>query len=58
MAEVVFAPLKRNVEKLVSASDKTDSNDRGRILLGTLCFFIILFCVFALLYAMTACLKA
>jgi flagellar motor component MotA len=51
LSEVVFAPLKRNVEKL-EVSGNIVSNDRKRILLGMLVFFVFLTCLFVILYAL------
>lgn len=57
LSEVVFIPLKRNVEKRGTELAKPISDERGRVLLGALCLFVILTSCFTVLYALSAALS-
>ena len=54
ISEIVFAPLKRNVEKYYSVLGISESSNRIRILLVALCVFVLISALFAILYAMNA----
>ncbi len=54
LSEVIFVPLKRNVEKLDSGISKPDSQDRNRVLMGMSVFLILLTCFFTIMYSLSA----
>ncbi|HAX62311.1 MAG TPA: hypothetical protein DCX95_07155 [Elusimicrobia bacterium] len=56
ISEIIFIPLKNNVKKKLAEFKIYPKNERGRVLVGVLGFFIILTCFFVMMYAITSAL--
>lgn len=54
LSEIIFIPLKNNIQKKLSEFKIYPKNERGRILIGALGIFVILTCFFVMMYTISS----